>query len=79
MSDTAIESRPVITPVWMVRFFKDERTTVPLRTAVYAYESEADVAAEASRWMGREGAARIELCRVVLKRPPPLGEKRFLD
>jgi hypothetical protein len=79
MSNTAIESRPRISPVWMARFFKDLKSTIPSRTAFYSYEAEAEAAAEASRSMDYEGAVRVEICRGVLKNPPPFGARYFLD
>jgi hypothetical protein len=63
----------------MARFFKDEKAIVPSRTVFYSCEVEEDAAAEAFKGMEYEGAVRVELCRVVLKNPPPFGEKRFLD
>jgi hypothetical protein len=51
----------------------------PSRTVFYSCEAEAEVAAEAVKWMKQEEAVRIELCRVVLKNPPPFGEARLLD
>jgi hypothetical protein len=79
MSETPIESRPRITPVWAVRYYKNEKTMFASRTVFYSCEAEAEVAAEAAKWMKQEEAARIELCRVVLKNPPPFGETRLLD
>jgi 2-methylcitrate dehydratase PrpD len=79
MSDTTIESRSRITAVWAIRYYKNEKTMFPSRTVFYSCEAEADAAAEAAKWMEQEGAVRIEICRVVLKNPPPFGEARLLD
>jgi hypothetical protein len=79
MSIQVSAAMPDITPVWVVRYFKDEKSAEPIRTVFYSCDDGEWVAAEASKFMAQHEATRIELCRAVLKNPPPYMEKRFVD
>ena len=74
-----VEFRPCITPVWIVKFFRDLTSATPNRIAYMSYGSEEEVAQRALVGMDQGEACRVEICRVVLK--PPIvafGEYRYL-
>ena len=79
MSDTPIESRTPVTPVWIARFFKGDHDAKPIRTAYISRASEEDAAGDAFKYMQDEHAIRVELCRVARSPQIPFGETRWLD